>query len=686
MSDKINIGPSGRNIIFYMVLTALMLAVYLQVHQFDFVNIDDSVYVTENDYIRSGLTLDGIRWAFTTLYAEFWHPLTWLSLMLDYELYGLHAGGYHLTNLFLHIISSLLLFGMFQRMTGAFWPSAFVAAFFSLHPLRVESVAWVAERKDVLSVFFWMLTLYFYALYTEKPVFRRYLAAVFFFACSLMSKPLTVTLPVIMMLLDYWPLKRFASRRQNLFLWQLKEKLPFFLLSAVFSLIAIYAQPKFPIDGWPFSLESRIINAIISFVLYLQKLFWPYDLAICYPFFGRAPAGQIIAAVLLFFAVSAAVVWMMKKSPCLLVGWLWFIITILPVIGIIPAGNNAMADRYLYLPSIGIAVMIFFGIPLLVGNEKIKKFFLLPAALIFFAVLSGMTWHQCGFWKNSEALFRNASRINEENALAHINYGNALAGEGRLEEAVVYYNKAWGMLPETGGNVMAYNKMGIAENKLRQLIDVSLGNVYTKQKKYQEAVHHYTRAIAMRPITPDHVRTYNFRGTAYSRLGRKKDAIRDFNEAIRLDRRDYRAYNNRGLLYAETGLHRRALQDFNQAVLMNPNNAELYKNRGIACASLKLYQNAFEDFEKALTLVPDDANIYYNRGVAYIELGRHQEAFSDFNEAIRLKADYTNAYHYRGGIYLMYGYAASGCDDARKACQLGNCEILEAAGSKNLCR
>ncbi len=685
MSNKINISSSGRNIIFYIVLSVVMLAVYAQVYQFDFVNIDDNVYVTENNYVRAGLTLDGIRWALTTMYAEFWHPLTWLSLMLDYELCGLNAGGYHLTNLLLHMISALLLFGMFQRTTGAFWPSVFVAAFFALHPLRVESVAWIAERKDVLSVFFWMLTLRFYIHYTEKPAAGRYALALFCFMCGLMSKPLTVSLPVIMILLDYWPLKRFALHRQNVFLLQLKEKLPFFFLSAVFSLITIYAQPKFPIDGWPFSLESRIINAIIAFVVYLKKVFWPYDLAVCYPFYGQAPVWQIVTTVLLVLAVSLACIFLRKRHPYFFVGWFWCLVTMTPVIGIIPAGNNAMADRYLYLPSIGIAILVAWGVRLCVDRGKIRKNFILPAGMTFVALLAVLTWHQCGFWQNSIKLFGHASRVNQENALAQINYGVALANDGKIEEAIHYYHKAMKMIPETTGPIMAYNKMGVAENKLRQLIYVHLGVAYAKQEKFQEAIDYYDKAIGMVPVTPDHVRAYNYRGLVHDKRGQYEKAIEDFNRAVRLDRHDIRAYKNRGLTYAKMGLHQLALENFHIAARMNPLDADVYKNRGISYAGLGQYQNALDDFQRALTLVPGDFRVYYNRGVAYTELRRYREAFEEFNTAIRLKPDYAEAYSYRGAIYLMHGYPEPGCVDVRKACERGRCEILEQAKSKGYC-
>ena len=303
------------------------LAVFWQVNQCDFINIDDEVYVTENLHVRSGITLDGFRWAFSTTYAEFWHPLTWLSLMLDYQLYGLNAGGYHLTNLILHILSTLLLFWLFNRMTGMIWRSAFVAALFALHPLHVESVVWIAERKDVLSAFFFMLTLCLYVYYTEKPDIKKYLLVLFCFACGLMSKSIVVTLPVILILLDYWPLKRFESKKNNLILWQLKEKIPFFVLSAIFSIVTFYAQYTDKsgfVRDFPFSLSSRIANALVSFVTYLEKIFWPHDLIFFYPFSNQLAVWQIWGAALLIIVISIFVVAMVKRSPYLLVGWLWY--------------------------------------------------------------------------------------------------------------------------------------------------------------------------------------------------------------------------------------------------------------------------------------------------------------------------------------------------------------------------
>jgi tetratricopeptide (TPR) repeat protein len=447
MLNKINIDSKKKILIVYIVLTLAAVAAFWQVYQYDFVNIDDNIYVTENSHIQSGITLDGVIWAFSTKYAELWNPLIWISFMLDYQLYGLNAGGYHLTNLILHILSTLLLFWLFNRMTGMIWRSAFVAALFALHPLHVESVAWVSERKDVLSAFFWMLTLCLYVHYTEKPVIKRYMLVLFSFACALMSKPMVVTLPVIMILLDYWPLGRFESQRYktNLILLQLKEKIPFFILSAVFSIMTIYAHHNRSIEHFPF--VSRLANALVSFVTYIGKTFWPNDMAVYYPFPEQIPLWQVSGAILLIMLISIFVIITVRRLPYLFVGWMWYMTAILPVIGILQDMDQAMADRYHYLPSIGIAIMLAWGIPLLFPNENRRKYFSFAAAMSFLIIMSVLTWKQCGYWENSIKLSKHTLQATKNNFVAHKCLADALLTEGKNEEAIYHYNEAIRMYP-----------------------------------------------------------------------------------------------------------------------------------------------------------------------------------------------------------------------------------------------
>jgi hypothetical protein len=573
MLNKLNINPRKQKLIVYIALTVITLAVFWQVNHYAFINLDDPVYVIENSHIQSGITLDGFRWAFSSTYAEFWHPLTWLSLMFDYQLHGLNAGGYHVTNLILHILSTLLLFWLFNRMTGMMWRSAFVAAFFALHPLHVESVAWIAERKDVLSAFFWMLTLCLYVYYTEKPVMKRYLPVVFCFVLALMSKPMVVTLPVILILLDYWPLERLQSQKvttnltnvmpvstnqsiqetkpeegtlnesmspphkwklpktriaEIIPLWQIWEKIPFFVLSAVFSIITIYAQFNPSVKHYQFPLGPRLANAPVSFMTYLEKAFVPNYMAVFYPFSFQLPAWQVWGSVFLILFISVVVIISMRRLPYLFTGWLWYAITLLPVTGIIQARNFSMADRYTYLPLIGISVMLAWGIPSLIKSDDMRKKILFPASMAFLAILTFLTWQQCGYWKNSIDLFNHTLQVTKHNYLAHIDLGSALFDEGKTEDAIAHYSEAISIMPNI---ILSYNNRGIA---------------YAKLGQHQRAFEDFNKAISLKSDDAD---VYINRGFAYTQLGQYQRAIEDFNEAIRLKPDYAKAYNNRALVY-----------------------------------------------------------------------------------------------------------------------------------------
>jgi len=591
MLNKININPKRKILIVYVVLTVVTLAVYWQVNHYGFV-FDDRVYVTQNSQIQSGITLNGFRWAFSTSYGDLWNPLIWLSFMFDYQLHGLNAGGYHLTNLILHILSTLLLFWLFNRCTCTIWRSAFVAAFFALHPLHVESVAWISERKDVLSAFFWMLTLCLYAYYTEKPVISRYLLVLLCFACALMSKPMVVTLPVIMILLDYWPLNRLESRKisttladdmpvstnkgkektkskkealkKNISqvderklsetriagiipLWQIWEKTPFFILSTILVFITLYNPSQQDTSLKAFSLLSRLANAPVAFVTYLEKTFWPHDMAIFYPFSDQLPVWQVLGITILIIVISVTVIVMAKRLPYLFVGWMWYAITLLPVIGIIQVSLTtpySMADRYHYLPSIGIAVMLAWGIPLLFQCEDMRKKILFPLGIAALAILTVLAWQQCGYWENSTKLWNHSLQVTKDNALAHNNLGFALAEKGKIQEAIDHYNKAIRLKPDY---VLAYSNRG---------------NAYVKLGQHQHAIEDYSEAIRLKP---DYVLAYYNRGNIYNIFGQYQLAIEDYNNAIRI-KQDYAdAYNNRGVAYLLQGNKELACRDAQKA-------------------------------------------------------------------------------------------------------------------------
>lgn len=560
-----------RELIIALALIVLMLVVYWQVRQFDFITLDDEPYVTANRHVQSGISVDGLLWAFSATDAEFWHPLTWLSLMLNSQWFGLKAGGYHLTNVMLHMASALMLFWLMNRMTGALWKSAFVAAFFALHPLRLESVVWIAKRKDVLSVFFWMLTLCLYVYYTKNPGWKRYLLVLLSFVGGLMSKPVVVTLPVVMMLLDWWPLDRQAPSSRNAssangppvnvkypmvwnnigkFLWQLREKLPFFVLSMGISMITVHAQ--FQPWATPLPLSQRLMHAAVVFVSYLGKIFWPYDLAVLYPLPDEIPIWQVAGAVLIIAVVSiAVVVW--KRFPFLCVGWLWYAVTVLPVIGISAVGPyfpHLVKDHYTYLPCIGIAMMLAWGVPLLFPHEPLRKKFLLPAGAAIVVILSALTWQQCRYWKNSEMLFSRAVQVKKNNYLAYNALGDALVKQGRIAEGLIQFD----------------------------------------------------HAIRIKPSFPF---SHHLRGLAHIQAGQYQKALDDFNEAIRLKPHYYIAFMNRGTLYGALGQYDAAIQDLTTAIRLKPDFVEAYYNRGYFYAKLGQDQRARDDYRCVMSLNPN---------------------------------------------------------------------------------
>src|SRR5512139_1612417 len=405
----------SRSLIICLVLVVITAGVYLQAGDHEFINYDDPLYVTNNPQVKAGLTGKNILWAFSTTRASNWHPLTWLSHMLDVQLFGLNPRGHHLMNVFIHCVNTVLLFLLLTKMTATPWQSLFVAALFALHPLHVESVAWVAERKDVLSGFFWLLTLLLYVRYVNSPGTVRYLLVVASFAAGLMSKPMLVSLPLVMLLLDYWPLKRLGTQASPVSL--LKEKLPFFLLSLLSALVTMHAQKAGgalkSMDVVP--LAMRVENSLVSYATYIVKTVWPQDLALFYPFPLSLALWQVLASCLLLIAVSAGVVLLRKRHPYLLTGWLWFLITLVPVIGLVQVGGQAMADRYTYIPHIGLFVMAAWAVPELLKGMRRRRVVLAGAACVILAILTVVTWRQLGYWRDNITLYERTLSVTQNN-------------------------------------------------------------------------------------------------------------------------------------------------------------------------------------------------------------------------------------------------------------------------------
>ncbi len=503
----------------YVVLIVLTLATFWSVRQFEFLNLDDDGYILNSARVQQGFNVASVAWAFTTGHMSNWHPMTWLSYMLDYSLFGLNPRGYHVVNVLLHTANVVLLFTLLLRMTGALGCSAFVAAMFAIHPLHVESVAWIAERKDVLSGLFWMLGIMAYALYVRQPGKGRYAVVAFVFALGLMSKPMAVTFPCVLLLLDYWPLKRLdldAPVRPQLTRLAL-EKAPLLAMSVGSSVVTIVMQQRSgALDTQSlFPFKIRVANAVASYGTYLLRTFYPVDLYVPYPHpgFAISPWHVAIAATVLAFVTVLAFRWA-RRAPYFVVGWLWFLGTLVPAIGLIQAGSQGMADRYTYLPLIGVFIILAWGASDLLGRWKQGRIALTAAALAVTALLAGATMFQLQYWRNTVALFEHALSINDENTMAHNNLGSCLLQQNRVREAAGHFSRAIEIAPT---NTDALNNLGVAV--------MALGN-------FQEAVDIFQHVLQ---TTPDDATVHSNLGVAYLQLNDLPKAKASIEQALRLD-------------------------------------------------------------------------------------------------------------------------------------------------------
>ena len=537
LGDKNNMHCYRLELMVCLFLIASTVCVFCQVRNHDFVNYDDSEYVTENRHVQNGLTWEGTIWAFTTTHASNWHPLTWLSHMLDCQIYGLNPGGHHLTGLLFHIVNTLLLFVVLKQMTGALWQAAFVSALFALHPLHVESVAWVAERKDVVSAFFWLITMWAYVRYVKSPEFGRYLLVLLFFVLGLMAKPMLVTLPFALLLMDYWPLERLQLNSLST-LWgdragvrgALWEKVPLFALAAVSIVITLVAQQSggaiASMDHLP--MDVRMVNALVSYVNYIGKMIWPLKLAVFYPHPGILPIWQAAGAGLLLVCISILVIRAGQRTPYLAVGWLWYIGTLVPVIGFVQVGAQSMADRYTYVPLIGLFIIIAWGVADLTARWRYQRPVLAICTGVALSAFAICTWFQVGHWHNSIVLFKHTLHVTANNYLAHYNLGKAYGETGRFREEFVQYQEA------------------IRINPRFARAHYNIGVLFGKMGNYREELQAYKRAISFKP---DYAKAYCNLGAAYAQMGRYSKAVTAFEEAVRLNPDDRAALQNLKMAY-----------------------------------------------------------------------------------------------------------------------------------------
>ena len=713
-------------------LTLATLIAFWQVKHCDFINYDDQAYVNKNSHIQNGLTIDGIRWAFTTGYQGNWHPLTWMSHMLDVELFGLRPWGHHLTNLLLHIANTLLLFFVFQRMTRVFWQSTFVAALFALHPLHVESVAWVAERKDVLSALFWMLTMGAYCFYVERPNLLRYLTILLLFILGLMAKPMLVTLPFVLLLLDYWPLRRFDQERSNQeiqtklsksassdnqkrksrkgvatiiekevkpqtsvtseYRWEiirhlLWEKTPFFAMAAISSLVTYITQQGVgavqSIQILP--LSGRISNALVSYIAYIGKTIWPNNLAYFYPYPKFWQPWQVLGAALVVIAITLLIILNAKRFQYLTVGWLWYIGTLVPVIGFVQVGSQARADRYTYIPLIGLFIMTVWGIPVLLKKWRYRNKVLIASSTLTLSGLFIVTWIQVGYWQNSLTLSDHALKVTNYNYAAYCNRGNAYKNLGNYSQAIVDYDKAIELDPAIAEAYYCRGNAYVALGNEKQAIEdydraieinptiaeayINRAYIYVTHGNEKQAIEDANRAIEINPTIAE---AYIIRGNAYKGIGNDNQAIVEFDRAIEINPKFAKAYNNRGNTYASLGNYKQAILDYDRAIDLDPAIAEVYHNRGNVYAALGNYKQAIVDYDKAIEVDPKIAGAYLNLGIAYAALGNPMGAIVEYDKAIGINPKFALAYRHRAVSYARLGNTRQAIQDVKTAAILGD--------------
>jgi len=564
------ISQRNLKILICLALIFATLVTYWQVQHFPFVDFDDAIYVTNNDYVKKGISKEAIYWAFSDMgKAGFWHPLTWISHMLDYELFRMDAGAHHWTNVIFHAGSTVLLFLFLASATGVLWPSAFAAALFALHPLHVESVAWVAERKDVLSAFFWMMTLCSYVYYAMRPCLRRYILVLGSFMLGLMAKPMLVTLPFVLLLLDYWPLGRLKlkndlpndkGKASPLFL--LVEKLPLLFFAVIASMLVVVAEGKVgalpSLDTFP--LDVRLVNALRSYVAYMVKMIWPFDLAVFYPHPLWWPTWQYIVPGIFLLVASFHVLWKHSRYPYLAVGWLWYLGALLPVIGLIQVGNHAMADRYTYIPLIGLFILISWGAADALRRFKIPALYISSLAVGLLLCLTALSWHQVHVWQSGTALFRHAIEATQNNYVAYNNLGTIMMDKGEYHKAAEYFRKVVKVKP---CYVVGHS---------------NLANAYLKIGNPDRAVYHFLEGLRYKP---DYLNARHDLGNLYMRQGALDKAIAQYRVAIAIDSHDAELHNNMGVALGKTGDIQGAIAHFNEAIRLNPQYGEALKNRQI---------------------------------------------------------------------------------------------------------
>ena len=591
------------------------MAVYFQLRQFPFIGYDDPEFVLNNPHIRHGLTPSSIAWAFRTGYAANWFPLTWLSYMLGVDLYGLDPGWHHLTNVFLHALNSVLLFAVLRRMTRALWPSAFVALLFAVHPLHVEPVAWISERREMLSGLFWFLSIGAWLRYVERPRPAAYAWLLAAFACGLMAKPMIVTLPFALLLLDYWPLGRWQTTPPRRLIL---EKLPLLALAAAASLVTLLVQQH---AGATASLAEvplalRLENALVSYCAYVLQFFWPAGLAVLYPYDSNLSAWLVTGAAAVLAAITALSIAQRARRPYLLVGWLWFAGILVPVIGLVQIGVQARADRYMYIPMIGLAMAAVWGLAEALGRRAIAL------GAVACCVYAAVAWSTAGYWRDTVALFRHTIEVTHDNWAAMAALSHTLLSANRVDEAMPFIDEALRLRPN------------LAE------AHINYGAALSKRGSFDAALAEYGAALRLAPDNPD---AQEGLGVVLTEKGRFQEALAHLNAAETIRPEDPDTHYNLGRLYGLADRPDLAAAQFAEAVRLEPESASAHFNLGTALAAQDRYAEAAAQFREALRLKPDHVTARFNLASALASMGQFDEAIADFQEVLRTQPDFPGA-------------------------------------------
>jgi len=626
-----------------LALALATLGLYAPVLGHAFINFDDDVYVTANPIVREGWSWGAFAWAWTTGYAANWHPLTWLSHITDCSLFGLQPAGHHATSAILHAVNTVLLFLLLRRMTGAVWRSAAVAALFGWHPLHVESVAWVAERKDVLSTLFFLLTIWAYLRYTEKCKFF-YVLSLLFFALGLMSKPMLVTLPFVLWLLDYWPLERFvpgAAKRLVL------EKLPFLGLAAACSVITYLVQKSAGAVSVATSFEGRLLNAVLSYGRYLGRMIWPHNLAIIYPYSTQLPLVELCISVL----VVAVLTWLVLKrreQRYLAMGWFWYLGTLAPVIGVVLAGAQSSADRFTYIPSIGIFVMIVWSVADLAAKWRLPVWGPVLVGASVLAACAAVSERQLRYWTDSGTLFSHTLDVTKYNYMSWNNLGVYLLSKG----------------DQAGGFRCFTRAATVASDDYQSWYN--LGTYYLKSGRNEEAWRCFSQSLRLRP-KPD---AYNSAGLALKALHRPAESFGFFINALALDPNYIPARMNLADSLADAGKNAEAASEYRKVLQLDPGDEDAHCNLACALAAQGQTAEALTQLQQALRLNPSDASAHCNLGNLLIEQGKLDEAAAEYRAALGSKPNSPEIHSNLGAVLALQGRRQQAVDEFNEALRL----------------